>query len=487
MVTSIKEEVAVGLRNKNAGFLKGFIGDSCSQKSDCVHDYQCMTSPGYADKTCQLDPARSDYNQWYHGSCIADGGRSENLGNGLSEADCLTRCKKQPFTACEHRLKPGWSTKKECYRHTQPVTGTSASDTSDARLNRCYIPAPAIPRFQPWLAKSCTSNAACKAHGEGLYCAVKNSRVTYSQLKGQARCALADDCCKNLDSIEGKCPMKCQNMRVGSSWYKPVGMNRYIGGRPRREGATSYDIETAMARCNDRGDCNGITCNVNNQGWKRCELRRNTDSGFHNRGDCQACLSYHKKSTMYTCNLAMEGEAAVNCKYLKSDTCSMSQCEWTCISDPKCNAFTTDSSMNHCFLYECPTSSKLESGPSGKHANYMFYSCFDLILGAPDLTNELEETVGYFTEAAASEVEVSKTAAIMKGQIAPSQSTRPRNVGRPPAKPRASMKAAVATPERDGASLVVYGFAAVGLGFLLYGAGKHYSKGSTEHYSTGEA
>lgn len=49
------------------------------------------------------------------------------------------------------------------------------------------------------------------------------------------------------------------------------------------------------------------------------------------------------------------------------------------------------------------------------------------------------------------------------------------------------MKAAVATPERDGASLVVYGFAAVGLGFLLYGAGKHYSKGSTEHYSTGEA
>merc|ERR1719204_1734982 len=46
---------------------------------------------------------------------------------------------------------------------------------------------------------------------------------------------------------------------------------------------------------------------------------------------------------------------------------------------------------------------------------------------------------------AGSEVEVSKTAAIMRGGSAPSQSTRPTNGGRPPMKRRAGAKAGLET------------------------------------------
>lgn len=43
--------------------------------------------------------------------------------------------------------------------------------------------------------------------------------------------------------------------------------------------------------------------------------------------------------------------------------------------------------------------------------------------------------------------------------------------------------AVVATVGGESANFVLYGFAAIGLGFLFYGAGKHYTKESTQIYS----
>jgi len=424
----------------------------------------------------------SDCN-WKPGRCYTGGSATESpLWGPGNQADCADACAKYGQDhGAEVCCKFGWlshpSEKRTCYVHLKSYRTYDEQSFND-RDNRVCMTG----------SKDSPGGLGYEKIGQGTICnagyyLTEQKKATKNQCA--AHCETTGSCntfCWSDSSPEADCLMYTSCKSIGH--FNSGSSTSSYGCYKKPHTPTCY--EECMERYDDGFQDNYIGGNSYTQ--KECRESCNmapqkaamkTKSSYDDKCGCRyaycesqlldtaSCCEYYRENS--ECDGVAKHECAATCVGLKfeggnrkgQDVCSTTICgdplNWVNVDDGGC---TREPAKSHAccdqktceFVAPQKAAMKTMSSPPKLHTVDQEYhlkeSNTDAVMDKEErwVRNERkeksEDAVGYHAETAV-----------------------------------------VATAEGKGANFVLYGFAAIGLGFLLYGAGKHYTKESTEIYS----